>query len=272
MEPASVVPTISVAPQNARSQFAARAEPLSQPDQESPAETSIAKVEPPVHQTEITPIIPESTKASKSGAPSQLADNPLFSGSQPRDRRAPQNRLAMHPGSEEQDMVAPPRRRASPTGETARASALPVNQSAVTHSSQEAAPDWKQPRIENSDRRQILHRPGLEPEHRHDSLADLTKGQSDLAAPLANSISHRNRQDDVPYERLVTSQKASPGSSRIYDGALQPAARLTAVPEINVTIGRIEIRAVNAPAPKDPPSKPRVSLDDYLQSRYRGAS
>jgi len=44
----------------------------------------------------------------------------------------------------------------------------------------------------------------------------------------------------------------------------------TAAPVIRVTIGRIDVRAVNAPAPparRQTPSAPKLSLDEYLRSR-----
>lgn len=44
------------------------------------------------------------------------------------------------------------------------------------------------------------------------------------------------------------------------------------VPQVRVTIGRIEVRAVTPPAPRDPAPlpKPRMSLTDYLRSFDRG--
>jgi len=43
-------------------------------------------------------------------------------------------------------------------------------------------------------------------------------------------------------------------------------------PEIHVTIGRIEVRAISSPAPvQAPPRKPELSLDDYLRTRNQRA-
>jgi hypothetical protein len=43
-------------------------------------------------------------------------------------------------------------------------------------------------------------------------------------------------------------------------------------PEIHVTIGRIEVRAINSPASiQAPPRKPELSLDDYLRTRNQRA-
>jgi len=45
-------------------------------------------------------------------------------------------------------------------------------------------------------------------------------------------------------------------------------------PTVRVTIGRIEVRAVMAPAPLPPkrslPATPRLSLEDYLKRRNGG--
>lgn len=53
-----------------------------------------------------------------------------------------------------------------------------------------------------------------------------------------------------------------------------PPAAATAPPTINVTIGRVEIRAVPPPAQQRPKPKPPtvLSLDDYLRQRASGAS
>lgn len=53
---------------------------------------------------------------------------------------------------------------------------------------------------------------------------------------------------------------------------VQPAVSQPAEPAVHVTIGRVEIRAVSAPAaPKRPaPSKPALSLSDYLDRRSGG--
>ena len=51
---------------------------------------------------------------------------------------------------------------------------------------------------------------------------------------------------------------------------LAPPASTT--PEIHVTIGRIEVRAISSPAPvQAPPRKPELSLDDYLRTRNQRA-
>jgi hypothetical protein len=52
-------------------------------------------------------------------------------------------------------------------------------------------------------------------------------------------------------------------------------SHFSASPEIRVTIGRIEVRAITTqePAPRrTPPRTPKLSLDEYLHSRNRGAT
>jgi hypothetical protein len=52
----------------------------------------------------------------------------------------------------------------------------------------------------------------------------------------------------------------------------KPASPASMTPEIHVTIGRIEVRAISSPAPvQAPPRKPELSLDDYLRTRNQRA-
>jgi len=57
-----------------------------------------------------------------------------------------------------------------------------------------------------------------------------------------------------------------------FSPAEQPSS--TSAPVIRVTIGRVEVRAVHPPAPAPKPAKttpPKLSLEDYLHKRERGA-
>lgn len=57
------------------------------------------------------------------------------------------------------------------------------------------------------------------------------------------------------------------------EGRATLASPLPAAPEIHVTIGRIEVRAVSPAAPIQPRSiKPELSLDEYLRLRNRGTA
>jgi hypothetical protein len=64
----------------------------------------------------------------------------------------------------------------------------------------------------------------------------------------------------------VATRRPSPDSSR----AAVAAASANEPPAIHVTIGRVEVRAITAPAPPRspaPPAAPKISLDDYLKRR-----
>jgi len=54
----------------------------------------------------------------------------------------------------------------------------------------------------------------------------------------------------------------------------EPAAALALQPPVQITIGRVEVRAVHAPAERArsaAPAAPRLSLDDYLRRRSGGS-
>jgi hypothetical protein len=74
---------------------------------------------------------------------------------------------------------------------------------------------------------------------------------------------------DRPSEEAASLRTPSPGPP----AALAVQQLAGAQPTIRVTIGRVELRAVMPQQPTRPavaPS-PKVSLDDYLRSRNRGA-
>ncbi len=64
----------------------------------------------------------------------------------------------------------------------------------------------------------------------------------------------------------VATRRPSPDSSR----AVVNSASASEPPAIHVTIGRVEVRAITAPAPPRspaPPAPPKISLDEYLKQR-----
>lgn len=76
-------------------------------------------------------------------------------------------------------------------------------------------------------------------------------------SPEANHFSEANR---MVRRRTSSAQFEQPST--------------TGVPTINITIGRVEVRAIHSSAPAPNPAKPappRLSLDDYLQKREGGA-
>jgi hypothetical protein len=61
-----------------------------------------------------------------------------------------------------------------------------------------------------------------------------------------------------------------PGASRQRDDRPHNDLQESAVPTVNITIGRVEVRAVSAPAPKqraEPRGSQPLGLDDYLKRR-----
>ena len=89
----------------------------------------------------------------------------------------------------------------------------------------------------------------------------LERPKKDLPAPIIAAPVARRRE-----ARLVGTQAQKSVASADRE--------LSAGPKIQVTIGRLEVRAVqSAPAPPAPaPPSPRVSLDEYLRSRNGGAA
>ncbi|HEX8556919.1 MAG TPA: hypothetical protein VF668_02395 [Pyrinomonadaceae bacterium] len=75
--------------------------------------------------------------------------------------------------------------------------------------------------------------------------------------------------------QAVRSRRAAQEAARAAARDAQEAQAATAPPTIEVTIGRIEVRAVTPPAPAPPPARarrepPRMSLDEYLRGHDGG--
>jgi hypothetical protein len=84
------------------------------------------------------------------------------------------------------------------------------------------------------------------------------------------------RRQNVPFLQPRAEKPAAPKDRREQierPGIAQPmpVASLSAAPAIQVTIGRVEIRATHPPSPPKPlpasPRKPKLSLDEYLRQR-----
>lgn len=128
-------------------------------------------------------------------------------------------------------------------------------------------------------------------------MKPLEKGDSAAAEPVAaNSPSPKSKKSALPEgksqdshkregssdlsisERLIRPDLFSrrPHSASDVRPSLSPEQRESpAPPSIKVTIGRIDVRAVNEPektqrAERRTDAKPRLSLDDYLKQRNRG--
>jgi hypothetical protein len=100
-----------------------------------------------------------------------------------------------------------------------------------------------------------------EPAHTHEP-ARAAEGEAESPAPRSTRR--------VGQEQAAFAQPASRRGAR--QAAAREAARprAEAAPTINVTIGRVEVRATQAPTPaprRAEASAPRLSLDDYLRRR-----
>jgi hypothetical protein len=269
-EQPKVVPTTNTVQQVSKPQAAARPNLLLEAEPRTPVETRVTKIEPAIHRGQITPLIPAGTKLSASVAPDQPARHHAISMLQPGERRLPQNQMDASLTLEEKDKVLPARQVASPIGETASTTAIPVTQSAVAPSKPQASFDWKERKSGDFER--------------HPTWMHFGKGAvlQPSSTPTLRGVGIEHEHETpkakrrTPNEGSLTRTTESSGllPSQTYGHVgVQSTSPLRAAPEINVTIGRIEIRAVSAPLPKEPPlSKPRLSLDDYLRSRNRGAT
>ena len=90
----------------------------------------------------------------------------------------------------------------------------------------------------------------------------LRQASAPVAAPFRASLASR----DVPAAPRPADTPQTPPRQRERVAEKAPAS-----PRVQVTIGRIEIRAANAPAqPRTLPRPPSMSLDDYLAKRGQG--
>jgi hypothetical protein len=85
----------------------------------------------------------------------------------------------------------------------------------------------------------------------------------------ANDADQSRRANIQPLMIRPHVSRTDEASSRANEAANEASGE-TAAPVIRVTIGRIDVRAVSAPAPparRQAPSAPKLSLDEYLRSR-----
>jgi len=103
-----------------------------------------------------------------------------------------------------------------------------------------------------------------------------------VVKPVVSPLSHPERQPaaiagNEPLTPAIQPRPVSPAQPRL-NPVSQPAfgessnLRAAEAPTIQVTIGRIEVRATPpaAPVPKSRPASPTLSLDDYLRQRNEG--
>jgi hypothetical protein len=235
--------------------FATLPDPLPAPERESPVESDVPKRldEPAVHRKQVTPVVKEATRLPFKRTPDQADEVEQITMSRPQERRAPQHQEYLRLSSEDRGPASSLLEIIGPTAETA-STAAPVSQSSERQS------DKQLPSHQQEDPSAALRQ--IRPLKKLESVVESSgPAQPPIQGPLTAG---------AELSGLATSQVRS----RV-EIQTKPASSSTAVPEINVTIGRIEVRAVSAPVPiptAPPPSKPRLSLDDYLRSRNQGAS
>jgi hypothetical protein len=113
---------------------------------------------------------------------------------------------------------------------------------------------------------------------------DESRHRDETLAPSAQNAKPRTELSPTPLP-AASARRASEPISSLTDRGIgklaqaQPVAarqaKVDATPNtVNVTIGRVEVRAVQAPAPAPSPKRgapPLTSLDQYLSRRNRGA-
>jgi len=103
-------------------------------------------------------------------------------------------------------------------------------------------------------------------------------GHRDPARPEMRPQTPSPRSNDAADQRAGTLRTSAapvlspPPNRPRFEAAIREPAVVSSEPAVQVTIGRIEIRAVTDPTPsqKDRADSPVMSLDDYLRSRAGG--
>ena len=193
----------------------------------------------------------DSVELSESSASSHAVAPEQILRSRRQDRRASENREFVHPVSGNPDTTPPSPQLARPEPEIAGPT-VPPAQSSPSHTAKQipsSEPIRPSPFLEQA-RSSLKLQPLValgEPAHPH---VQRPRGVEPVTSALPVSITRRLGE--------IQTKLASP---------------LPTAPEIHVTIGRIEVRAVSSPASirrEPPPSKPELSLDDYLRLRNQG--
>jgi hypothetical protein len=109
------------------------------------------------------------------------------------------------------------------------------------------------------------------------SQAHFSPSDSDLETETANLPTSQSRDQHPPVPRTQVTKHFS-DQKRLAGGQTFPQrldqTSTTNTPTINVTIGRVEVRAIHSPAPvrkQSKPAAPKLSLEDYLKKREGGA-
>jgi hypothetical protein len=185
----------------------------------------------------VAPRTTDAVELSESSTPQHVVAPEQIVRSWPQDRRTSESREFLHPVSGNRDATPPSPRMARPEPEIA-GPAVPPAQSSSSPTAKQIASSGP-----------ILPSPFLEQAHPH---VKRPLSIEPVSSALPVSITRRLGE--------IQTKLASP---------------LPTAPEIHVTIGRIEVRAVSSPGSvrrETPPNKPELSLDDYLRLRNQGTA
>jgi hypothetical protein len=191
-------------------------------------------------------------RTERTRSPYDVAPEQIFRA-RPQDRGISDTGESFQPRSEHQNVISPMQRMAHPQPEIASTAILPA-QSPPTDKVNQATGS-------ESIRRSRF----LEQEHSSLKLHPLLEPREQPHPQVQRRLGIETAPPALP-----TSIARSLGELRT-----KLASPLPAAPEIHVTIGRIEVRAVSSPASiqrERPPRKPELSLDDYLRLRNQGTA
>jgi hypothetical protein len=91
--------------------------------------------------------------------------------------------------------------------------------------------------------------------------------------PITAALDGKNQGHTAKAPLFQASSERSPFQAR-RQNSFSPVETRASAPAIHVTIGRVEVRAIQSAAPLPKPAKPKppkLSLEDYLQKRDGGA-
>jgi len=229
------------------SPFTKPAGPEQKCEPEAPVRTNISAVPYTATTPEQTVAseTPEPIELSKSGPSHRPVATEQIIRSRQQDRGGSQRQELFHPAPEDKGLVPPAPQMTRIAPEIARV-AVQLRQSPAPQPASYSEPASPLPSQE-----QALSSIRLQP----------------LIEPRGSS------QPRIQSPPATESTSLPAITRRPVEGRATLASPLAAAPEIHVTIGRIEIRAVSPAVPIQPrSSKPELSLDEYLRLRNKGTA
>jgi hypothetical protein len=249
-----VVPAPDVLPRTSHSESSFKPPPerTRKPESDEPARTHVSEIlqRVAVQRQIVTPTTSESTSLSVSSTAHQpIAAEQTFR-SQPQDQSVPPSRESIRPVLETRGPASPLPQMARPDPKNA-STTVPLRQSPTTQAAEQtSSPEPARPLPALEQARSSLK---LEP-------------HVDPCGPAQQRV---QQAPSVETSSSAPPTSMTPGLAEVQARVGAPAP---AMPEIHVTIGRIEVRAISSPTPiqkATPLGRPELSLDDYLRSRNK---